>query len=108
MKEIKKVKKGLVRRLTAYIRPYKGYVAGAVIFSILYVVFVLLGPVLYGEAIDAMIGKGQVDFRAVYIMVGDLHSACWSVPPRRNFSTTASTASAINWCAICAATRSTA
>ena len=70
MKEIKKVKKGLVRRLTAYIRPYKGYVAGAVIFSILYVVFVLLGPVLYGEAIDAMIGKGQVDFRAVYIMVG--------------------------------------
>ena len=70
MKEIKKVKMGLVRRLTAYIRPYKGYVAGAVIFSILYVVFVLLGPVLYGEAIDAMIGKGQVAFRAVYIMGG--------------------------------------
>ena len=28
MKEIKKVKTGLVRRLTAYIRPYKGMSRG--------------------------------------------------------------------------------
>ena len=36
--------------------------------SVLYVAFVLLGPVLYGEAIDAMLGAGQVDFSTVYFM----------------------------------------
>lgn len=70
MKEKTKMQKGLIKRLTAYIRPYKGYVIGAVIFSIFYVAFTLIGPVLYGEAIDAMLGKGAVDFQAVYIMVG--------------------------------------
>lgn len=70
MKGTKKLQKGLVKRLTAYIRPYKGYVVGAVIFSIFYVAFTLIGPVLYGEAIDAMPGAGRVDFSAVYIMVG--------------------------------------
>lgn len=70
MKEKTKMQKGLVKRLTAYIRPYKGYVIGAVIFSIFYVAFTLIGPVLYGEAIDAMLGKGAVDFQTVYIMVG--------------------------------------
>lgn len=70
MKGTKKLQKGLVKRLTAYIRPYKGYVVGAVIFSIFYVAFTLIGPVLYGEAIDAMPDAGRVDFSAVYIMVG--------------------------------------
>ena len=70
MKEKTKMQKGLIKRLTAYIRPYKGYVIGAVIFSIFYVAFTLIGPVLYGEAIDAMLSKGAVDFQTVYIMVG--------------------------------------
>ena len=70
MKEKKKLQAGLVKRLMAYVRPYRAYVAGAVIFSILYVVFTLAGPVLYGEAIDAMPDAGRVDFSAVYIMVG--------------------------------------
>lgn len=70
MKEKTKMQKGLIKRLTAYIRPYKGYVIEAVIFSIFYVAFTLIGPVLYGEAIDAMLGKGAVDFQTVYIMVG--------------------------------------
>lgn len=70
MKEKTKMQKGLIKRLTAYIHPYKGYVIGAVIFSIFYVAFTLIGPVLYGEAIDAMLGKGAVDFQIVYIMVG--------------------------------------
>lgn len=39
--------------------------AGAFVFSILYVACVLIGPVLYGWAIDAMIGKGAVDFAEV-------------------------------------------
>ena len=64
------LKKNLTKRLLHYIRPYKGYVVGAFVFSIFYVGFVLVGPVLYGLAIDKMIGAGQVDFASVYLLVG--------------------------------------
>ena len=64
------LKKNLTVRLLHYVRPYAGFVVGTVIFSLLYVAFVLLGPVLYGKAIDAMIGPEQVDFPTVYRMVG--------------------------------------
>ena len=64
------LKKSLTKRLLHYIRPYKGYVVGAFVFSIFYVGFVLVGPVLYGLAIDKMIGAGQVDFDSVYLLVG--------------------------------------
>lgn len=64
-KRLKGVKSGITRRLLNYVKPYRGYVAGAFVFSILYVACVLIGPVLYGWAIDAMIGKGAVDFAEV-------------------------------------------
>lgn len=64
-KRLKGVKSGIARRLLTYVKPYRGYVAGAFVFSILYVACVLIGPVLYGWAIDAMIGKGAVDFAEV-------------------------------------------
>ncbi len=69
-KGIRTLQKGLVRRLLTYVAPYKGYVAGTIACSILYVASVLVGPVLYGEAIDAMPGAGRVDFSAVYLMIG--------------------------------------
>ncbi len=65
-----KMKRNLVRRLLQYIRPYKFYVVCSFILSLLYVGFVLVGPVLYGQAIDAMIGAGAVDFRTVFITAG--------------------------------------
>ena len=70
VKESRGLKQNIVRRLLHYVRPYGGYVAGVLITSLLYVGFVLLGPVLYGEAIDAMLGPGEVDFETVYFMVG--------------------------------------
>lgn len=63
--KMKRVKKGITRRLLRYVKPYRRYVVGALFFSILFVGCVLIGPVLYGWAIDAMIGKGAVDFREV-------------------------------------------
>ena len=66
----KGAKKGTARRLLACVRPYKGYVAGAFVCSILYVAFTLIGPVLYGFAIDDMLGEGQVLFRSVFRMTG--------------------------------------
>ena len=67
--ESRALQQNIVRRLLHYVRPYGGYVAGVLFTSLLYVGFVLLGPVLYGKAIDAMIGAGEVDFAAVYRMV---------------------------------------
>ena len=64
----KKFKRGLTHRLLTYVKPYSGYVAGAVIFSILYVAFVLVGPVLSGWAIDAMFEEGEL-FEKVWILV---------------------------------------
>ena len=64
------LRRGLTRRLLSYVRPYKGYVFGAFLFSLLFVGFTLIGPVLYGFAIDSMIGAGQVDFERVYYAVG--------------------------------------
>ena len=69
----KNFKKDLTRRLLSYVRPYKRYVVGAFLFSIFYVGFLLIGPVLYGYAIDAMLGKDQMQaehFRTVFGMVG--------------------------------------
>ena len=70
MKEVKKVKKGLTCRLLTYVSPYKGLVVGALVFAVLYVTFVLLGPVLYGFAIDNMASAGKAGTRDVYLMIG--------------------------------------
>lgn len=64
----KKFKRGLTHRLLTYVKQYSGYVAGAVIFSILYVAFVLVGPVLSGWAIDAMFEESEL-FEKVWILV---------------------------------------
>lgn len=64
----KKFKRGITHRLLTYVKPYSGYVAGAVIFSILYVAFVLVGPVLSGWAIDAMFEESEL-FEKVWILV---------------------------------------
>ena len=56
----KKFKRGITHRLLTYVKPYSGYVVGAVIFSILYVAFVLVGPVLSGWAIDAMFEESEL------------------------------------------------
>ena len=75
MNEKREFKRGITRRLLHYIRPYRGYAVGATIFSLLYVAFVLVGPVLYGKAIDAMVGAGNVDFEEVYAMTAGF-AAC--------------------------------
>ena len=62
--------KGVLKRLLSCVRPYKGYVAVALVCSILYVGFTLIGPVLYGYAIDNMLGEGMVRFSSVFWMTG--------------------------------------
>ena len=68
--EKKKFKRGITRRLLTYVRPYRGYVIGAAIFSVLYVAFVLVGPVLSGWAIDAMFEENKFLERVWILLAG--------------------------------------
>ena len=55
-----------IRRLMAYCRPYMRLVYLLMFLSIVSVILTLLTPVLLGQAIDLLIGKGQVDFARLF------------------------------------------
>lgn len=60
-----------LKRLLSFCRPYLKYLYMALLFSACQIVFTLLTPVLIGQAIDQMIGVGQVQFQALtYKMIG--------------------------------------
>ena len=65
-----KAKKGTMKRILSYIKPYKKQIIGAMLTAILYVVLNLTTPVLIGQAIDKAIGKGNVDFQAMLNIIG--------------------------------------
>lgn len=54
--------KGLLKRLLRFTKPYLHYLAAALVFAVISVSLTLYAPVLTGRAIDAVVGKGQVDF----------------------------------------------
>ena len=58
-------KKGTILRLSKYLMKYKYLMAAALFLSIVGNVFALIGPKLSGQAIDAITGTGQVDFKKV-------------------------------------------
>lgn len=63
--------KGVVKRILLYTSKYKLYIIGAFLFAVISVCLTLLGPVLVGNAIDYIIGKGNVDFGSVgKILIG--------------------------------------
>ncbi len=59
------MKKGTVKRLLSYMRPYGKYLIAAFVLSVGIVVSTLLGPVFIGKIIDQMIGTNQVVFKEV-------------------------------------------
>ena len=54
--------KEVVKRLMHYVKPYGALLVGALVCAVIYVVMSLLSPVLIGQAVDGIIGPGQVDF----------------------------------------------
>lgn len=60
----------VIRRLLRYIRPYRGKVAGALIFAVFGVGLQLLVPVLVGDAINYMTGPGEVSMAHVMPYIG--------------------------------------
>ena len=57
--------KEVVKRLMHYVKPYAGLLLGALVCAVVYVVMSLLSPVLIGEAVDGIIGPGEVDFATI-------------------------------------------
>ncbi len=63
--------RGVIKRILKYAAKYKKSLVGAFLFAIISVCLTLLGPVLTGQAIDRIIGKGAVDFTSVgQILIG--------------------------------------
>lgn len=57
--------KNVMKRLMAYVKPYRMLLVGALLCAIVYVVMSLLSPVLIGQAVDGIIGPGNVDFAQI-------------------------------------------
>ncbi|MBQ6376512.1 MAG: ABC transporter ATP-binding protein [Lachnospiraceae bacterium] len=62
-------KRNTYRRILALIRPYRLYVAMAIVCAAATTAAQLVIPILTGSAIDHMIGIGRVDFGAVRILL---------------------------------------
>jgi ATP-binding cassette subfamily B protein len=56
------MKKKVLKRLVRYTKPYSRYIAGALVFAVLFISLSLYVPVLIGQAVDCMNGKGAVQF----------------------------------------------
>ncbi len=55
----------VTRRILRYIRPEAGYVAISLLCALVLTASQLVVPILCGRGIDAMLGKGSVDFKRV-------------------------------------------
>lgn len=60
MKEEKRKKTFI--KILQYIKPYSFFLAASVLFAVITVILTLYIPILTGEAIDYVVGEGQVDF----------------------------------------------
>ena len=59
------MKKNTVKRILSYLKPHRAQLVLACAAALLYVLFSLLVPVIIGNAVDAVVGVGQVDFSAI-------------------------------------------
>lgn len=57
--------KQVFARLMRFVKPYRGYLLGALLCAMVHVVMSLLCPVLIGRAVDAIVAPGEVDFGVI-------------------------------------------
>ena len=58
-------RKSTLKRVLCYIEGYRLYLLASILLAVLTVALTLCAPILTGDAIDYMIGKGAVDFAAL-------------------------------------------
>lgn len=64
-----KLKKPVIRRILSYMKPHAGYLVLALIFAIIEIAGVLLAPVVAGQAIDYIVGAGNVNFSVIFTKI---------------------------------------
>ncbi len=62
--------KKALRGLWEYLKLYKWMLLGAIVLTFASNGFALVGPMLSGKAIDAIVGPGEVDFNTVFFYAG--------------------------------------
>ncbi|MGN0153387.1 MAG: ABC transporter ATP-binding protein [Lachnospiraceae bacterium] len=58
----KEQQKSTIKRVLAFIRPYRHYVWLSLLFALITVVTTLYAPIITGQAVDFIVDKGEVDF----------------------------------------------
>lgn len=54
-----------LKRILGYVKPYKMYLAAAIVFSFVGVLLSLFVPVFIGKGVDLIVGEGNVDFKGL-------------------------------------------
>ena len=58
-----------LKKVFSYLRRYWYYLLGSLLLAALTVALTLYVPILTGDAVDNIIGAGQVDFQAIFSIV---------------------------------------
>lgn len=64
------MKKGSVKKLLKIVAPHKKAFIAVTVLALVYVLALLALPLLFGEAIDCIIGKGNVNFKKIAVLSG--------------------------------------
>ena len=68
-KVVNENQKSTLRKVLRYIRRYWGYLGASIILAAVTVALTLYLPILIGQAVDRIVGKGAVDFARIFVIL---------------------------------------
>lgn len=68
-KVVNENQKSTLRKVLRYIRRYWGYLGASIILAAVTVPLTLYLPILIGQAVDRIVGKGAVDFAGIFVIL---------------------------------------
>ena len=68
-KVVNENQKSTLRKVLRYIRRYWGYLGASIILAAVTVALTLDLPILIGQAVDRIVGKGDVDFAGIFVIL---------------------------------------
>lgn len=68
-KVVNENQKSTLRKVLRYIRRYWGYLGASIILAPVTVALTLYLPILIGQAVDRIVGKGAVDFAGIFVIL---------------------------------------
>ena len=68
-KVVNENQKSTLRKVLRYIRRYRGYLGASIILAAVTVALTLYLPILIGQAVDRIVGKGAVDFAGIFVIL---------------------------------------